>query len=67
MSSKNRKSSFSGALPKEIFETAKLIAQLKGEDLDAIIARFVTDYVHNNLHLLTDKVKRTMEEKQCLR
>jgi hypothetical protein len=51
-------------ISKEIMDAAKAIATLKGENLDELAAQFYHDYVYENLHYLTEKVKEKLPEKK---
>jgi hypothetical protein len=46
----------------EILEAAKAISELKGENLDALEAAFYTNYVHENLHVLTEKARQSVPQ-----
>lgn len=63
MGSRNKSIKKRGCVSPEIMEAAKAISELKGENLDDIEAQFFTDYVRENLHVLTEKAKVFESEK----
>lgn len=64
MPSKNRSSEKRCSASTEIMAAAKAIATLKGEDLAQLEAQFFEDYVHNNLHILTQKALAAGQERK---
>jgi hypothetical protein len=52
MESKKKSSAKNGCVSPDIREAAERISKKRGEDLDAIVANFVTKYVLDNLSLL---------------
>lgn len=62
MSSKS--SPLKGIVSAEIYEAAKAISEIKGENIDTLLSKFLTEYVHDNLHILTEKAISTMPLKE---
>ena len=46
-----------GCVSPAILDAAKVISELKNEDLDELEAKFYSDYVEKNLRLLTEKAR----------
>jgi hypothetical protein len=57
---KDRSSAKTYGVSSEKLDAARVIAKIKGEDIDAIIAQVITEYVDKNIHLLTEKAKATL-------
>lgn len=64
MSSRNRSTEKRCFVSTEIMGAAKAIASLKGDDIAQIEARFFENYVHENLHILTQKALETGPERK---
>ena len=61
MESKKKSSTKRGCVSSDTWETANVISKLKGENLDDLVANFITDYVSKNLHvLLTENARLAM-------
>lgn len=64
MSSKKIITALKGVTSPEIIDAASAISEIKGENIDALLSKFLTDYVHENLNVLTEKAKLSIPSKE---